>query len=87
MVSADVMSTREWEMRDAREKAEKEAQRNIKRRRLKLSPELADGDHFAIVTDPKVDLSEFLHGGEVGWRGTVEIVEMTDAEVEALPDI
>jgi hypothetical protein len=66
------------------------AEKQVKRMRLKLSPELADGDHFAIVTNPKqvVDnLVEFMEGCEVGTTATITLVEMTDAEVDALPDI
>jgi len=62
--------------------------KNVKRRRLKLSPELTDGDHFAIVTSYRdIDLSAFMGGAEVGQTATITLVEMTDAEVEALSDI
>jgi hypothetical protein len=87
MANTNVTSTLEWDIHDAREKAEKESARHVKRRRLKLSPELTDGDHFAIVTSYRdIDLSAFWGGAEVGQMATITLVEMTDAEVEALTD-
>ena len=63
--------------------------------RFKLSPELADGDHWTVV-QTKSELLEHIDAWAgftlnydcVGGRKfSVETVEMTDQEVEALPDI
>lgn len=63
--------------------------------RYKLSPELVDGDHWTVM-DTKSQLLEAVGqwcdcqaemGNENGERFDVEIVYMTDAEVDALPEI
>ena len=64
-----------------------------KKLRFKLSPELADGDHWTIADDKAGVLAAVeawcdhlpYHGP--GEAFTVETVEMTDEEVNALPDI
>lgn len=60
--------------------------------RIKLSPELYDGQHWTYVDTPREALDAikawFTEFGEIdGERFDVEIVELTDQEVEALPDV
>ena len=64
-----------------------------KRKRLKLDPDLADGQHWTVY-DPdekrsplEEQLRAWLEEARPGETLTIEAVEMTDAEVEALPDI
>ena len=59
---------------------------------LKLSPELVDGNHWTVCDNESGLLEavrEWYRGfkDDVGERFTVEVVDMTDAEIEALPDI
>ena len=66
-----------------------------KKRRFMLSPELVDGDHCTVVDDKEAVLDavgawcdEF--GGPFGAEGercSVKIVEMSDKEVNDLPEI
>lgn len=71
--------------------AEARASDGPKKPRFKLSPELSDGDHWTIVS--KAQAMELVgmwldyHKDAVGESCQIEIVAMTDAEVEALPDI
>lgn len=62
-----------------------------KRPRLKLDPNLADGQHWTIHDEPDAALLELLRlwmsSATVGESIEIELVEMTDSEVEALPDI
>ena len=70
-----------------------------KKLRMKLSPELADGDHWTIADTPaellnavtvwweEMGMSVGPHSNLVGESFTVEVLSMTDAEVEALPDV
>jgi len=64
-----------------------------KKLRFKLSPELSDGEHWTIVDDKAGVMSAiqdwfdelpYAGGGE---SFTVETVEMTDEEVNKLPEI
>lgn len=64
----------------------------IKKPILKLSEELGDGEHWSIcdnerglIESIKAWYDEFKH--EVGESFTVEVIKMTDAEIEALPDL
>ena len=59
---------------------------------FKLSPELVDGDHWTpvdtieqVLTAVRAWCEEFRD--EIGEEFSVEIIDMTDAEVEALSDI
>jgi len=62
-----------------------------KRKRLRLDPDLADGQHWTVHTTPDDALVElfrmWMEQAEPGESVTITLVEMTDAEVEALPDI
>ena len=62
--------------------------------RYKLSPELCDGDHWTIADNPKevvaavaawAENAELMGEPDDGFE--VGIIEMTDAEVEAMPEI
>jgi hypothetical protein len=61
--------------------------------RFKLSPELSDGQHDTIVTDVKGLLEAIKAWADVFVKETpgesfeVETVEMSDEEVNALPEI
>jgi hypothetical protein len=59
--------------------------------RFKLSPELADGDHWIIQDTPEQVLEAVKLWCEesdcVGAHIEVERVEMSQEEVDALPDI
>ena len=60
--------------------------------RIKLSAELSDGDHWSIIDTPGDALAiirEWFaeHGDTPGESFSVEIVSMSDAEVDALPDL
>jgi hypothetical protein len=61
--------------------------------RFKLSPELVDGDHWTVCnTLPQVfeAIQAWYDAGQnemVGEGFQIEMVEMSDAEVEALPEI
>ena len=63
-----------------------------KKVRFKLSPELVDGDHWTVVDRPADAADavkrwcEELHDCP-GEGCSIETVEMTDAEVDALPEI
>ena len=68
-----------------------------KKLRMKLSPELADGDHWTIADTPEEllhavtawwgEMSTGLHDNVIGESFTVEVISMTDEEVKALPDV
>lgn len=59
---------------------------------LKLSKELSDGEHWS-VCDNERGLVESVRAwydefkDEIGESFTIEIIEMTDSEIEALPDL
>lgn len=66
----------------------------MKKPRFKLCPELVDGDHWTVVNTPHevaeaVQLwadnvsNNYSEGDEI----SIEVVMMSDAEVEALPEI
>jgi len=63
------------------------------RLRLKLDPDLADGFHWTIHDEPDAVLMQniktWMENAVVGDDFTIELVSMTDAEVEveALPDV
>lgn len=61
------------------------------KRRLKLDPNLVDGHHWAIHDEPDATLMEIIRlwmdEALAGERIEIELVEMTDAEVQDLPDI
>lgn len=61
------------------------------KRRLKLDPNLADGQHWTIHDRPDATLMELIQlwmdEATVGESIEITLVEKTDAEVEALPDI
>ncbi len=59
---------------------------------LKFSPELVDGDHWTVCDNERGLLGavrawydEFKD--QIGEQFTVEVVDMTEAEIEALPEI
>ena len=63
---------------------------------IKIPPELVDGDHSSIVEYSKVGckiigeaLFEWLEGSEpeAGEELTLEIIELSDEEFEAMPEI
>lgn len=63
-------------------------------KRFKLSPELGDGDHWTIANTPNelmAVIAEWadhsLRWGDPGDSFRVEVVDMTDDEVNRLPDI
>jgi hypothetical protein len=60
------------------------------RPRLKLDPDLADGQHWTIG-EPDAGLLELIRmwmaSSQPGDSFTIALVMMTDAEVAALPDI
>lgn len=67
----------------------------MKKLRYKLSPELGDGDHWTVV-DTKEQVLDAVaewcswNNPEKGMKGDgfeVELVEISDEEVAALPDI
>lgn len=67
----------------------------MKKLRYKLSPELGDGDHW-IVVDTKEQVLDVVvewclwNNPEKGMKGDgfeVELIEMSDEEVAALPEI
>jgi hypothetical protein len=61
-----------------------------KTRCYRLKPELSDGEHHEITNDLNIALdriTEGLKSGFVGDSFTVEIIEMTQAELDNLPDI
>jgi len=66
--------------------------RNLKER-YKLSAELGDGQHWTVVDDPMIVatvVKEWAENEKIRKTGDgfmVDIVKMTDEEVEALPDI
>lgn len=64
----------------------------IKKPRFKLSPELVDGDSWAVVDDEKAALKSvkaWLDEAKdcPGESFSVEVVEMSDKEVESLPEL
>lgn len=60
-----------------------------KKRRYRLPPSLADGDHYIIVDTKEAVLSAMKAwlDEEFDEYALVRVVEMTDAEVEALPEL
>jgi len=65
-----------------------------KKRRFKLSAELVDGDHWTILDRPEDVLQmvqawceERLTYGGAGESCSIDVVEMIDEEVAALPEI
>lgn len=62
------------------------------KRFFKLSPELVDGDHWSPV-ESKSDVLQAVadwideHGPEVGESFSVEVVSMTQEEVDELPEL
>lgn len=88
--NTDFKTTREWEMHYVRENSEREKDKHVKKIRLKLSPELSDGVHFSIIKNPKQiieHITEFMQECKVGSIATIELVEMTDDEVDTLSDL
>lgn len=74
-----------------RMKEEKKAKNRVKTY-FKLSPELVDGEHWTPTDDIKVVLDSVRAWCEdfndcVGESFEIEVIEMTEAEFEALPDI
>lgn len=61
--------------------------------RFKLSSELADGQHWTVcdkIEDVFTAIRAWHDDGQSGIEGEgfqIEMVEMSDAEVEALPDL
>ncbi len=67
-------------------------EKGTKKTILRLSEELGDGEHWSIcdnerglIESIKAWYDEFKH--EVGESFTVEVIEMTDSEIEALPEL
>ncbi len=64
----------------------------MKSRYIKLPPELTDGENWT-VSRANLDIAAALHcwlytdGNPIGSKVTLEIIELTDEEVEALPSI
>lgn len=64
-----------------------------KRTYFKIPPEMADGEHWSIISAHDCDLlgesvRDWVRNDPlVGEAITIEVIEMTDAEVEALPDL
>lgn len=62
-----------------------------KRKRLKLDPDLTDGEHFTIHDDPNEVLlgliEDWMADNRAGATIEIKLVEMTDEECAALPDI
>lgn len=62
----------------------------LKKRYFRLPPECSDGEHWTICESPFL-AAEALHSALAesapGESFTVHVVEMTDAEAEALPDV
>jgi hypothetical protein len=75
---------------EARETTTELSDADEKKRRLKLDPDLVDGEHWTI-SDVDAQLLESLRvwmsEASVGDSVTIELVAMTDEEVKALPDI
>ena len=74
--------------------AMRNAEAREKKRRFKLCPELVDGDHWTVVDTPdevadalKLWAENVGSNYSEGDRIVIEVVMMTDAEVDALPDI
>ena len=65
--------------------------RDEPKKRLKLDPDLADGQHSTIHDKPDGALMEaialWMESSEPGDSFTIELVEMTDAQADALPEI
>jgi hypothetical protein len=63
---------------------------DTKVKRLKLDADLSDGQHWTITDRPGRDLiesiGEWMQSADPGDTVTIEVVEMTDAEVAALPE-
>jgi len=59
---------------------------------FKLCPELCDGEHWTIADSPRIVAEAVLawcreFKNEVGEEITIEVIEMTQAEVDAMPEI
>ncbi len=61
---------------------------------FKLPPELADGEHWTIAetTEAVLEAMKEWCNGCLKWNSdgesiTIEVIEMTQAEIDALPDI
>lgn len=83
----------DWLVFLARMKEElKEGIEPAKKPYFKLSPELADGEHW-VPMDNIDTVLEYVKEwcadckDSIGESFTIEVIEMTDAEIEALPDI
>lgn len=61
-----------------------------KQRYIKLPPELIDGDHWTPLNNP-LDIGDaiiaWMRYEDVGSKVTLEIIELTDEEMDALPSI
>lgn len=61
------------------------------KKRLRLPPELCDGDHTCTCDLRHANLpdsiADWFDGAEVGDSVTISVVEMTDEEFERLPTI
>jgi len=60
---------------------------------FRISPELVDGDHWSVLNADTLDglfscIRDWYEDDPyVGDSFTIEVIEMTDEEVEALPEI
>lgn len=63
---------------------------NLRMRRLRLDPDMVDGEHWT-VSDVDATFIEnmrtWMAEAEVGDEVTLRLIEMSDAEVKALPEI
>lgn len=64
---------------------------NEKKRYIKVPPELVDGQNWTVMEPDSQDLlrtlSDWAENGDVGDGADLEIVEMTQEQIDALPDI
>ena len=59
---------------------------------LRVPPELVDGDHWTVYKQSELQglmdsLREFIEHGDVGDSVELTIAEMSEDEIDALPDI
>lgn len=66
----------------------------LRKKRIKCSPELADGQHWTVWDTPEEVahvvaewVKHQLEYGSTGESCTLEVVKMTDKQVSALPDL
>ena len=67
----------------------------MKRKYIKIPPELVDGEHYSFFGPESVAITDLVNTLKSWWKDnatvgdalTFEVVEMTDAEFEAVPEV